>query len=298
MNVVMSFLNHVFWLIMVVAVLTAATLNSEVAFCVSEIEWYPCIPSSILSRSCLDLNAAFQEGEGFFNMPTNLNPNARASVSESLQSPQDIPGSLIEWTHGLLTLDQARDIVFNPKQALLALLSSYVDLANILDKIQELGEIGSVNEPLAIALTQSAEGLIAHIQGIEFIAFLCARWLNHDNHGFKELILSLEELIHLLEGRKFACIGLAGLPNGYNQFISPLENCIIKAAITMLKAYSDPGIPPALNVLHVLRGNDEEDESEDNLLTNIVAETIWDLSTDHAGKLDLSLQLALRDENK
>jgi hypothetical protein len=122
------------------------------------------------------------------------------------------------------------------------------------------------------------------------------RW--HENNGFKELILSLNSLIHFLEGRECACIGLAGLPNGYDQFILPLQNGILKASVAMLKAYSDPGLPPALNVLHVLRGNEEEDESEDNLLTDIVAETIWDLSPDHAGKLDLSLQLALRGENK
>lgn len=30
-----------------IIVLTAAILNSEVAFCVSEIEWHPCIPPSI-----------------------------------------------------------------------------------------------------------------------------------------------------------------------------------------------------------------------------------------------------------
>jgi hypothetical protein len=155
-------------------VLTAAILNPFLRFRDRMAPLYTLIDKIDITPR---FKCCFPRGpkeEGLFNMPADLNPNARTSVWESLHSPRDILDSLVRWTHGLLTLDQARDCVFEPKQALLAFLSSYVDLANLLDKIQELGEVESVNKALVRALTESAEGLIAHSQGIRFVAFLCA----------------------------------------------------------------------------------------------------------------------------
>lgn len=70
-----------------------------------------------------------------------------------------------------------------------------------------------------------------------------------------------------------ACVGLAGLrmPDDYHRFTFPLQDSVVQSAVTMIKAYSDPGIPPALRVLRILRDHSEEPGNDG--LVEIVAQT-------------------------